>query len=181
MSIFLLIVSIILWVAAIATLPSRPLFSPALSYLGLLFLSFCETDGVPWLPINGAMLISWVSITVVVMMATILQPESIRAQTRGMAYIIGGAIVGLAIGLLGFTISSSINMLYAIMIIATAAGIFFGFMLYGNTPDGQAVRIGGGNFFHYLFAKGFPTAVTIMQIGLVFVLLIALYNAGMTR
>lgn len=178
MSIFLLVASIILWVAAIGTLPSRPLFSPALSYAGLLCLSFCSTDGVAWLPINGAMLISWLTITIVVMMATILQPESIRAQSRGMAYIIGGGIVGLVIGLLGFTISASINMLYAIMVIATAAGIFFGFLLYSNTPDGAPVKIGGGYFFRYLLAKGFPTAVTLMQIGLVFVLLVLFHNAG---
>lgn len=176
MSVFLLVASIIVWVAAILTLPSRPLYSPALSYLGLLGLSFCETDGISWLPINTTMLISWLSITVVVMMATILQPESVRRQARGMAYIIGGAAVGLAIGLLGFTISASINALYAIMIIAVAAGIFFGFLMYSNTPDGRGVNMASGNFFRYLLAKGFPAGVTIMQIGLVFVLLIFMSN-----
>ena len=169
---FLLVVSIIFWAGAIALLPSRPLYAPAFSYLGLLALSFCETDGIAWLPINSNMLISWICITVVVMMATMLQPAAIRSQRRGMAYIIGGAIVGLAIGILGFTISGAIGMLYAIMIVATAAGIFFGFLLYSRTPDGAALSISSPNFFRYLLAKGFPTAVTIMQIGLVFVLLI---------
>lgn len=172
MSIFLLVASIVVWVAAIATLPARPLYSPALAYLGLLGLSFCQTDGISWLPINSTMLISWLAITLVVMMATLLQPIAIRMQTRGMAYMIGGGAVGLAIGLLGYTVASSISMLYGIMIVAVAVGIFFGFMLYSNTPDGRAVRIGSGNFFRYLFAKGFPAAVTIMQIGLVFVLLV---------
>lgn len=172
MSIFLLILSIIVWVAAIGALPSRPLFSPILAYLGLLGLSFCQTDGISWLPINGSMLISWLCITLVVMMATIMQPAAINRQSRGMAYIIGGAIVGLAIGLLGFTIGTTVSALYAIMIIATAAGIFLGFLLYSNTPDGRAVGVMSGNFFRYLLAKGFPTAVTVMQIGLVFVLLI---------
>lgn len=177
MSIFLLIASIILWVASIASLPSRPLYSPALSYLGLLGISFCETDSLQWIPINSAMLLSWLCITVVVMMATLLQPAAIRMQARGMAYIIGGGIVGLAIGLLGFSISSTIGMLYAIMIVATAAGIFFGFLLYSNTPSGRAVGITSGHFFQYLLAKGFPAAVTIMQIGLVLVLLIVQHNA----
>lgn len=178
MSIFLLVASILVWVAAIAALPSRPLYSPALSYLGLLGLSFCETNGESWLPINNTMLLSWLCITVVVMMATMLQPAAIRQQARGMAYIIGGAVVGLAIGLLGFTISTSIGMLYAIMVVATAAGIFFGFLLYSNTPDGRGVGITSGRFFTYLLAKGFPTAVTVVQIGLVFVLLI--YQANFT-
>lgn len=177
MSIFLLIASIVLWAASIATLPSRPFFSPAMSYFGLLLLSFCETDGHQWLPINSTMLISWVAITVVVMMVTMLQPASVRTQRRGMGYMIGGAIVGLAVGLLGFTVTTSINGLYAIMTVATAAGIFFGFLLYSNTPAGEAVALRSGRFFQYLFAKGFPTAVTVMMLGLVFVLLIALNNA----
>lgn len=174
MSVFFLVISIIFWVGALAFLPFRPLYSPALSYLGLLGLSFCETDGIAWLPINNAMIISWLCITVVVMMATLLQPAAVRAQTRGMGYMIGGGIVGLIVGLLGFTVSAEIGMLYGIMIVATAVGIFFGFLLYSNTPAGSAMRIGGGYFFRYLLAKGFPTAVTLMQIGLVFVLLIAL-------
>lgn len=172
MSIFLLILSIIVWVAAIGTLPSRPLFSPILSFLGLLGISCCRSDGYAWLPISGSMLISWLCISLVVMMATVLQPAAINRQARGMAYIIGGAAVGLAIGLLGFTISDSISVLYAIMVVATAVGIFFGFLLYSNTPDGRAIGVMSGNFFRYLLAKGFPTAVTVMQIGLVFVLLI---------
>ena len=174
MSVFLLILSILFWLAALVLLPSRPLLAPALSYLGMLSISFCNTGGVPWVPINNQMIISWVCITVVVMMATMLQPSAVRNQTRGMAYIIGGGIVGMVVGLLGFTVSSAIGMLYGIMIIATIAGIFFGFLLYSNTPDGRPMRIGGGLFFKYLLAKGFPTAVTLMQIGLVFVLLIAL-------
>lgn len=161
-----------MWVAAIVMLPSRPMYAPAFSYLGLLGISFCETDGIPWLPVNNTMLISWLCITVVVMMATMLQPISVRANPRGMAYMIGGAIVGLAIGLLGFTVSSNIQMLYGIMIVATAVGIFFGFLLYSNTPHGVGLGIRSGGFFSYLMAKGFPTAITIMQIGLVLVLLI---------
>lgn len=173
MSVFLLIASIILWVAAIGMLPGRPILSPALSYLGLLCLSLCtNADGISWLPINGNMLISWLAITLVVMVATALQPERIRLQARGMAYIIGGGIVGMAVGLLGFTFTDSVSLLYGIMIIATIVGIFFGFLLYSNTPDGRQVGIMSGNFFRYLLAKGFPTAVSLMQIGLVFVLLI---------
>lgn len=172
MSVFLLIVSIVAWVAAIASLPSRPLFSPVLSYVGLLCISFCNTDGLSWLPISGNMLISWLCITLLVMMTTIMQPAAINRQARGMAYIIGGAVVGMVVGLLGFTISDSLSALYAIMIVATAVGIFFGFLLYSRTPDGSAVGVLSGNFFRYLLAKGFPTAVTVMQLGLVFVLLI---------
>ena len=173
MTVFLLIISIILWVAAVGSLTSRPLFSPALSYLGLVAISFCR---YPSIQIPNSMLMSWLCITVVVMMATILQPAAINRQARGMAYIIGGGVVGLVIGLLGFTVSASLSAYYAIMIVATLLGIFFGFLLYSNTPDGKAIGVMRGNFFRYLLAKGFPTAVTLMQIGLIFVMLIAYYQ-----
>lgn len=170
MSIFLLVASIIVWAASLWFLPSRPLFSPAMSYLGLVGISLCNFPNVP---IPNSMLMSWLCITVVVMMATILQPAAINRQARGMAYIIGGAVVGLAIGLLGFTVATTLTAYYAIMIVAVAVGIFFGFLLYSRTPDGSAIGVMSGNFFRYLMAKGFPTAVTVMQIGLVFVMLIA--------
>lgn len=176
MSIFLLIVSILLWMASIGSLFTRPFYSPALAFIGLFCFSFCNTDGVSWLPINNNMLISWLCITVVVMLATMLQSARVRSQVRGMGYLLGGAVVGLAVGLLGFTVASSISMLYGIMIIAVAVGVFFGFLLYSNTPAGRGVELSSGNFFTYLLAKGFPVAVTVMQIGLVFVLLIAGYT-----
>ena len=173
MSIFLLIISILAWLVALVMLPSRPLYSPALSSLGLVGMSLCKTDGLAWVPISNSMLISWLTITVVVMMATFLQPAVIKSQTRGMGYMIGGAIVGLAIGLLGYTMTSVISTMYAIMMLGVVVGIFFGFLMYSNTPDGSDVRMSSGNFFKYLFAKGFPTAVTVMQIGVVLVILIA--------
>lgn len=172
MSVFLLIVSILFWVASIAALPRRPFYAPALSYLGLLCLSFCQTDGVAWLPVNSRMLYSWLSITLVVMIATVLQPAAVRNSTKGMAYMIGGAFVGLAIGLLGYTFTTTESMLYSIMAIAVIVGIFFGYIVFSRTPSGRADAPGSGNFFGYLLAKGFPTAITIIQIGLVFVLLI---------
>lgn len=45
------------------------------------------------------------------------------------------------------------------------------FINYAVISYGQA-----GNFFKYLLAKGFPTAITIMQIGVVLVIVIALYQ-----
>lgn len=176
MSIVFLILSIIAWAGAIFCLPFRPLFAPALSYVGLLLISFCETGGVSWLPLSNNMLISWLCITVVAMFAIMLQSQAVRSQTRGMAYIIGGSLVGLAIGLLGFTFTLDITALYGIMMVGVIAGIFFGFLLFSNTPKGSAVSLRSGNFFTYLLAKGVPTAITIMQIGLIFVILILKAN-----
>lgn len=180
MTVFLIVLSILLWVASLVMLPVRQVVAPCLSYVALVTLSFAKTvSGYPLLPINNTMLIGWLCMTLVVTLATIMQPTPIQRQTRGMAYIMGGAIVGMVVGLLGFTITSAISMLYGIMIIATVVGIFFGFLLYTRTPDGAPVGITSGHFFKYLLAKGFPTAITVMQIGIVLVLLIALNNTNL--
>lgn len=178
MTVFLIILSCVLWAGAIWTLFGRQILSPALSYLALLSLSFAKENGLPVLPLNMTILMGWLCMTLVVMFASFLQPEPLQRQTRGMAFIVGGGITGLAIGLLGNSITSSIGMLYSIMIIATAAGIFFGFFLYTRTPSGEPVGLSSGNFFKYLLAKGFPTAITLMQLGIVLVLLIALNNVN---
>lgn len=178
MTIFLIIAACICFIASIALLPKYQLIAPGLAYLGLLCLSFNGSSGYSVLPLNSTILISWLCMTIVVMMATLLQPQAIRAQSRGMGYIIIGGIVGLAVGLLGFTFSSSLSMLYAVMVVGVIAGIFFGFLTFTNTPHGTAVGLKSGNFFKYLLAKGFPTAITIMQLGIALVLGIALYNAS---
>ena len=177
MTVFLIILASLLWAASLWACRGRQLIAPALSYLGLLSLSFARTEaGYPVLPINGTILTAWLCMTLVVMLTTILEPEAVRRQTRGMYYIIGGALAGLAIGLLATTFTTNINALYAAMVVGVAAGIFFGFLLYSNTPDGRPIGLGSGNFFKYLLAKGFPTAVTVMQIGVMLVLVIALQN-----
>lgn len=166
-----------LFLAAILLLPFRLLIAPACSYLGLLILSFAHTaQGYPLVPLNGTILIGWLCMTIVVTLATLMQPLPVRDTTRGMGYITTGALVGMSVGLLAFTVSYQLDMLYGLMIVATAAGTFLGFLLYTNTPDGRAVGIPTGNFFRYLLAKGFPTAITVMQIGVALVLVIALYQ-----
>lgn len=180
MTLTLLILSGVIMLLGVALLPRRPLYSPALAYLGLLGLSFCTRNGYQLLPVNGTMLIGWLCMTVVVMLATIMQPEGVRRRSDGTGYMIVGAIAGLAVGLLGFTVSANIALLYGIMVVATAAGIFLGFLLYSRTPRGAALAPGSGNFFRYLLAKGFPTAITVMQIGVVLVLLVALTRYSAT-
>lgn len=176
MTVMYIILSCVCFAAALAVLPIRQLIAPGLSFVGMMLLSLHGSDGYPILPINTTIITGWLAMTLVVMLATLLQPVPVRAQTRGMGYIEIGALVGMAVGLLGFTFSSSLALLYGIMIIATVAGIFFGFLLYTNTPDGRPVGIQSGNFFRYILAKGFPTAITVMQLGIVLVLLLAVKN-----
>lgn len=175
MDIFLIILCILFWALSIWCLFGRQTIAPALSFIALILLSFTS-----WFSplVNNTMIIGWLAMTVVVMFAAYMQPEPVRRQTKGMPFMIVGGVVGLALGLLGFTVSSVITLRYSLMIIAVAAGIFLGFLLYSQTPDGQPVRPGSGNFFKYLLAKGFPTAITLMQLGVALVLLMVIKNVN---
>ncbi|MDE6381767.1 MAG: hypothetical protein K2L57_02755 [Muribaculaceae bacterium] len=178
MTVFLTILCILLWAGSIFCLYGRQTAAPALSFLALLLLSFVSENGFPLLPLNATILTGWLCMTLVVTFATAMQPEAVRRQTRGMTFIIGGGITGLALGLLGFSVSSGLPMRYAVMVLAVAAGILLGFLLYTNTPGGRPIRPGSGNFFKYLLAKGFPTAITLMMAGVALVLLIAVKNVN---
>lgn len=175
--VFLIILSSLLWIAALAALPFRSFYAPALSYLGLLCLSFATKDGYQLVPINGVMLTGWLCMTIVVMLLTLMQPNVVRKDSRGSGYMIAGALAGMAVGLLGFTFApANLSLLYGMMIIGVIAGIFCGFLLYSRTPDGVILAPGSGHFFRFLLAKGFPVAITVMQIGIAAVLAVALYT-----
>lgn len=174
MTAFLITLASLLWIGAFACLFGRQILAPALSFLALLAVSFIRSSNAPLLPLNNTILFGWLAMTVVVMVTVMLQPEPLRLQTKGMGFFTVGSLTGLAVGLLAFSVSQSVATRYAWMVVCTAAGIFLGALLYSLTPGGRAVSVGSGNFFRYLLAKGFPTAITAMQLGVALVLVIAL-------
>lgn len=181
MATFLIILSCLLFVTALGLVSVRITLAPVCAYLGLLTLSFATTpEGYPVVPINSTILFGWLCMTIIVMVATIMQAPPLRRSKKGTGYILIGALTGLAVGLLGFSFASTLSLVYGIMIVATAAGCFFGFLLYTNTPEGQPMAIRSGNFYNcfvrYFLAKAFPIAITVMQMGVVAVLLIAVYQ-----
>lgn len=173
MAIFLIIVSILLWLGSFATLFFRQLLAPALSYVALLLLSFASEGGQPLVPVNATILWGWLCMTVVVMVATILQPSEVNKSRLGTGYLLGGALVGLAVGMLGQTIATTLTMFYGVMVIAVAAGTFFGYLLFTNTPAGRPFSFNSGRFYSYLLAKGFPAAISVMMAGLALVITLA--------
>lgn len=174
MTTFIIIASILLWLAALAAIPRRILLAPALSYCAMLLLSFARlADGSRLFPLTYTMNISWLAITLVVMIIIILQNPAIRMQSRGTVFMTVGGIAGMLLGLLAYTFTSSMQLRYAIMILATAAGIILGQLAFTGTPDGRAIAPGSGHFLRYLPAKGFPILVTCAQIGVAAVVLIA--------
>lgn len=176
MTTVLIILVSLIWAISFLTLRRRQILAPLLSYCALLLLSFVKSNGYPVLPINTTILTSWLGMTVVVMFIIILETDKMRQQTRGTSSMIIGGLAGLAVGLLGYTVTPSLSVRYGLMIISVIIGICCGFLLYSRTPEGTGVRIGTGNFHRYLLAKGFPTAITIMQAGVPLVMTIALYE-----
>lgn len=169
-----IISAILLWLAAGWMLFRNQILAPALSFLGMLVMSYASTsEGIPLIPINGTILMGWLGMTLVVMAATAMQTQAIRAQQRGMGYMLMGALTGMVLGLLGFSFSLPLQMLYGIMVLATAAGLFFGYLFFTRTPEGVNVGFRSGHFFRYLLAKGFPVAISVMILGVVLVVYIA--------
>lgn len=173
MMVFLIILACLLWLGAFLTLPKRIILGPALSFCALLVLSFAKKNGYPLFPLSGGMQLSWLVITLLVMMIIMMQNPAVRQQSRGVAYMSIGAIAGLGIGLLSSSLTSNLNLLYALAILGIAVGIFLGFLLFTNTPEGRDVNFQSGRFFKYLLAKGFPVLVTAAQVSIPAVILIA--------
>lgn len=172
-----IIISCLLFALTFWFIYRNQLLAPAFSYMGLLAMRMAtDSTGTPLLPINSTILISWLCLTLVVMVATVMQREAVRRQTRGVWFMAIGSVTGMAVGLLGFSFTLDLPLLYAIMVLATAAGCFFGYMLFTNTPRGAAVGLRSGHFFSYLLAKGFPIALSVMMMGVVLVLTLAIYN-----
>lgn len=172
MATFLVIAAVLLWCASLALLWKRILLGPALSYCALLVISFAKQDGYAVVPLSQPLLVSWLCITLVVMLAVILQNPAIRQQSRGVGYMLTGAVAGMVCGLACCTLSTSLQLLYGIMIVGTAIGICAGMLLFSRTPEGAAVSPQSGHFAGYLMAKGFPVLVTVAQIGIVAIILV---------
>lgn len=170
MTVLSIVISSILFLLALIFIRWMLVAAPFCSFLGLLILSMAKTsEGYPLLPLSSGMILGWLFMSVLVTVVTLCQPRPIRQTKRGMFYFLGGALTGMALGLLGFTFSDSPEIIYVIMIIATALGTFIGALMYGTTPAGSKISVNSGNFLTYFLAKGFPTAITIMQLGTVLI------------
>jgi hypothetical protein len=172
MAIVWIILSILLWVAAIWFLFRNQLFAPALSFLGLLAMSFAANGDVPIVPINSRMLISWLALSLIVTATTAMQPSAVTSQTRGIGYMTIGGFAGMAAGLASYGLASAVSLVYGLMVGGVVIGVFFGYLIFTRTPAGTGVNLRSGYFFRYLLAKGFPVAITLMMPGMAAVIAI---------
>lgn len=172
MCILMIILAILCWIVSAVCLFRKQLLAPLFSFLGLGAISLARTGGLQIVPVNTTMLLAWLVITAITCITSILQPLPLRQQSRGTGFMLLGAVTGMALGLCGTYATQNPSVYNGIMVIATVAGTFLGYLLFTLTPRGSAVNFASGNFFRYLLSKGFPVAVSVMMGGLVLVLLI---------
>lgn len=175
MWIAIVIISALLWIAGAVCLWKRPLWSPALAYVALVVLSLASRDGSPLLPINGTILLSWLAITIVTMITVLLQPDMPRNATAS-AYLLLGAVVGMALSLPSVIAGASPPSAYSLMIGLTALSTVLWYVAFTLTPAGRAMG-SRAHFWSRLAAWGFPVAVCLMQLGVALVLTLLL-NPG---
>lgn len=165
MTVLLLILAVVLYASSGLLLYKKEMLGPVVSFLAL---GAVYLTGI--LPLNLNILITWLCLTLVVTGVSAMQPSAIMMQTRGMGYICLGALTGMCVGLLGYTFTTRLSAIYAIMVLSVLVGIFFGYLLFTRTPEGSQLRVTRSRYFSYLLAKGFPVAISVMMLGVVLIL-----------
>lgn len=174
MTIFLIISGCLLWTAALALLPRRVILGPPLSYCAMLLMSLTVSkEGYPLFPLPSSLLISWLCITLAVMLVVVLQSPALRAQSRGVVYMTAGGVAGMLTGLASLSLTSQLSPAYALMILGAAIGTSLGLLFFSYTPKGREIAPRSGYFFKYLLAKGFPVLITVAQLGIILVIIAA--------
>ena len=170
MEVVAIVFSALLFLLSLVFIVVRIEAAPCAAFLGMLVISMGKTpEGYPLLPLSNATILGWLFMAVLVTVLTLCQPAALRHTRRGIYYYLVAAITGMALGLLAFTVTSAPGGRYAIMICAVAVATFIGALMFANTPQGKGVSVRSGNFFTYMLAKGFPTAISVMQLGTVLI------------
>lgn len=125
------------------------------------FAAYASLWLIKWsgaVPMPPAILAFWGVATLLVLCIDFLLPRQVTASRAGLAYLGGGSLAGMLVGLI-FS--------YPLMIAGAAVGAVLGAMAYSRTPGGKTIKFPSSRFIQYLCAKGLPIIVTICIIGVV--------------
>lgn len=120
-----------------------------------------------YVPFSDGTMIFWGVAVLIVVVNRFLLPAYIRTSRRGVGYMAGGAIAGMAIGLTMYTAAT--------IICGAAIGAFLGAIAYTRTKSGKALEFPTSKFFNYLGAKGIPATMSASMAGLVLAGLVIIY------
>ena len=110
-------------------------------------------------PFPNSTMIFWGIAVVLVVINRYMLPNHIRDSRRGLGYIAGGALAGMAIGLTLYTAASIIG--------GAILGTLIGAVAYARTSRGAVLEFPTIKFFNYLGAKGIPSVMTASMAGLI--------------
>lgn len=136
------------------------MFVPRLPACIVAYMSLWAARLSGYTPFTDGTMIFWGVAVVIVVINSLLLPAFIRNSSRGVGYISGGALVGMAVGLMMYTAAT--------VIIGAIAGAFLGSIAYTRTKNGAALGFPSAKFFNYLGAKGIPAVIAASMVGLVF-------------
>ena len=159
MSTLLLISGIVALVAAFLAILRPYVPGAVLAYAGLWLLKWSG-----FIHPSAGLLASWGVIVVVVLVIDFLLPSSISRATNGMGYMGVGGLVGLFVGMTGFSLAWAVA--------GAAAGVLLGAFAHTRMPGGKALGFPSSRFFQYLCAKGLPAVVTLGLIGIALLLVV---------
>lgn len=149
-----LIFAIILMVISLVLifLPRTP--ACIVGYMSMWAMRFSE-----YVYFSDGTMIFWGVAVILVTINRYLLPAYVRSSRRGLGYIAGGAIVGMAVGLTLYRAASVIG--------GAFLGAFLGAIAYTRTARGQVLQFPTSKFFNYLGAKGIPAVIASSMIGLI--------------
>lgn len=165
MSTLLLISGIVALVAGFMAILRPYVPGAVLAYVGLWLLRW---SGV--IHPSAGLLTSWGIIVAVVVVIDLLLPPAVARATNGMAHMGVGGLVGLFVGMTGFSLAWAVT--------GAATGVVLGALAYTRTPGGRSLGFPSSRFFQYLCAKGLPAVVTLGLIGIALLLVVMEHYPG---
>ncbi len=160
-SIIVVAVSVLLLVGSVVGCFMRRRWAVVLAYAGMLgidLLLFSHFSSRDWF---------WGAATIIVLAIVYMLPTAVTASRLGVGYIVGGVIVGAAVGLI---------VSHAWLIVGSVVGGILGGVAYSRTPRGSEMGFPSPRFFNYLCAKGLPAVVTVCIVGTAIELLLSYFK-----
>lgn len=130
------------------------------------FLGLCCAGLLPGEHLSVASYLFWGVAMVIVVALGFILPPNVALSRRGLPYISGGALAGMAVGL---TFS------HAALVVGAFLGALLGGVAYARTPQGKPLEFPTSRFLNYLCAKGLPAVVTMSIVGTAAIILYVMW------
>lgn len=151
----------VIWLAAALFVMAISLFLLVRPYFPVAVTAYASLWFMKWSHVihpGDWLMTSWGIAVAIVLVIDMMQPRRLARCTNGMTYIGIGALVGMMVGMTGFS--------YLWMVAGAAIGVIAGGYVYARTPAGRPLGFPSAQFFQYLCAKGLPAVVTVSIIGI---------------